>query len=325
MPASYTHQVVAADAAKQLGLFTGLTEYAALLAGAEGPDPLFFALGPSGKKPYPPLVSKKLHTRRTADLLLTMVEACGDDPLLKSYCCGFFSHYAADSVIHPFVYGHAVTPEGHYSSPAHITLEHQWETWLYRQRGNPTGLPVQMAGFSALSHAQRAQIASLLSITLSAVFPEQCMGMRQLQQCFVDGMVISRALRSSGGTKYVLAGKVLSPLKLDEALRCHMMPPEPPREDVANLEHQTWYSPWEPDRARTESFPDLMRIAADRSAELIRAALAYKEGKLSADDLRTLHGDYSYYSGLPWSKTCSAEEAAKQLTSAREYDTVSMG
>lgn len=42
MPASYVHQSVAAHAADALSLFTSDAERSALLAGAEGPDPMFF-------------------------------------------------------------------------------------------------------------------------------------------------------------------------------------------------------------------------------------------------------------------------------------------
>ena len=151
MPASYVHQSVAAYAADALSLFTSDAERSALLAGAEGPDPMFFCFRPG--KPFAPVVASLLHTQKTDDFLLALCDACAGDALLRAYCCGFFTHYATDTTFHPFVYAHSLTAAGKYSGNAHCTLEHQLETLHYRREGHATGLPVQMGGFAALDAA----------------------------------------------------------------------------------------------------------------------------------------------------------------------------
>ena len=158
MPASYVHQSVAAHAADALSLFTSDAERSALLAGAEGPDPMFFCFRPG--KPFAPVVASLLHTQKTDDFLLALCDACAGDALLRAYCCGFFTHYATDTTFHPFVYAHSLTAAGKYSGNAHCTLEHQLETLHYRREGHATGLPVQMGGFAALDAAQRKKIAA---------------------------------------------------------------------------------------------------------------------------------------------------------------------
>ena len=107
MPASYVHQSVAAHAADALSLFTSDAERSALLAGAEGPDPMFFCFRPG--KPFAPVVASLLHTQKTDDFLLALCDACAGDALLRAYCCGFFTHYATDTTFHPFVYAHSLT------------------------------------------------------------------------------------------------------------------------------------------------------------------------------------------------------------------------
>lgn len=146
MPASYVHQSVAAHAADALSLQDSAAERSALLAGAEGPDPMFFCFRPG--KPFAPLVGSLLHTQKTDDFLLALCEACAGNALLRAYCCGFFTHYATDTTFHPFVYAHSLTAEGRYSGNTHCTLEHQLETLHYRREGHATGLPVQMGGFA---------------------------------------------------------------------------------------------------------------------------------------------------------------------------------
>ena len=136
MPASYVHQSVAAHAADALSLQDSAAERSALLAGAEGPDPMFFCFRPG--KPFAPLVGSLLHTQKTDDFLLALCEACAGDALLRAYCCGFFTHYATDTTFHPFVYAHSLTAEGRYSGNTHCTLEHQLETLHYRREGHAT-------------------------------------------------------------------------------------------------------------------------------------------------------------------------------------------
>ena len=113
------------------------SERHALLAGAEGPDPFFFSFRPG--KPFAPKVASLLHTQKTDDFLLALCDACAKDKLLRAYCCGFFSHYAADTTFHPFIYAHSLTPAGAYSGNAHCTLEHQLETLALSPRGARDG------------------------------------------------------------------------------------------------------------------------------------------------------------------------------------------
>ena len=270
MPASYVHQSVAAHAADALSLFPSDAERSALLAGAEGPDPLFFCFRPG--KPFAPVVASLLHTQKTDDFLLALCDACAGDALLRAYCCGFFTHYATDTTFHPFVYAHSLTAAGKYSGNAHCTLEHQLETLHYRREGHAVGLPVQMGGFAALDAAQRKKIAAALSAALARVFPDSVLSPARLEKCFSDAVGLCRFLRSEDGKRYRTLGGVLSPFKLDETLHAHMMPAEPPQADIANDAHAPWTSIWTPDEVRHDSFGDLFAASVAR-AEALAAQL----------------------------------------------------
>lgn len=307
MPASYVHQSVAAHAADALSLQDSAAEHSALLAGAEGPDPMFFCFRPG--KPFAPLVGSLLHTQKTDDFLLALCEACAGDALLRAYCCGFFTHYATDTTFHPFVYAHSLTAEGRYSGNTHCTLEHQLETLHYRREGHATGLPVQMGGFAALDDAQRKKIAAALSVALSRVFPDSALSPRRLETCFSDAVSLCRLLRSEDGRRFRTWGSVLSPFKLDATLHAHMMPAEPPTEDIANDAHAPWASIWVPDEIRHDSFDDLFAASVSRSEELMTAADSLMKGRGSYAALRSLHGGLSYDSGLPWQETCPPSQA----------------
>ena len=108
MPASYVHQCIAKSVCDSLSLYTEKPYANAVLAGAEGPDPLFFSV----LKPNVPLIGSILHTQKTDDFLLALADACKDSELTRAYCCGFFTHYAADTTFHPFIYAHSLTEDG---------------------------------------------------------------------------------------------------------------------------------------------------------------------------------------------------------------------
>ena len=306
MPASYVHQSIAAHAADALHLFENSSERHALLAGAEGPDPFFFSFRPG--KPFAPKVASLLHTQKTDDFLLALCDACAKDKLLRAYCCGFFSHYAADTTFHPFIYAHSLTPAGAYSGNAHCTLEHQLETLHYRREGHATGLPQQMAGFAGLSEAERKPIAAALSAALGQMFPAYVMLPARIERSFNDAVSLCRALRSEDGRRYRRVG-MLSPLHLDTPVHAHMMPVEPPDTDIANDAHEPWASIWTPNQVRRDSFDDLFARAIARSEELMQCAIGVMIGRVSHASLYAMHGGLSYDSGLPWQETCSPYHA----------------
>lgn len=307
MPASYVHQSVALDACGPL--FSDDAARAALLAGSEGPDPLFFSLMPAKGGPASPKVGSILHTERTDDFMLALADACRGSALLRAYCCGFFTHYATDTTFHPFVYAHSLTPDGRYSGNVHCMLEHQLETLHYRRQGHAAGLPVQMAGYIALSPAQKDEIAAALAAAIREIFPENALIVQRVRRSFDDAVKLCNLLRSESGRKYAVTGTLLAPFRLDIPLHAHMMPKEPPKADIANDEHHAWASIWQPDVRRDEGFSELYAAAVRRAQSLAGAALAYMHGSLTDGELRAMHGGLSYDSALPWRQSCPAKDA----------------
>ena len=304
MPASYVHQCAAADICQALSLFEEPRLRYAVLAGSEGPDPLFFSV----LSPNVPKLGSILHTRKTDDFLLALADACRGSALTRAYCCGFFSHYGTDTTFHPFVYAHSLTADG-YSSTAHCTLEHQLETLHYRRRGNPHGLPIQMEGFTRLSSADKDEIARALHSAILRVFPGDCVSLARIRTSFDDAVRLCALLRSESGAKFRMLGALLHPFLLDAPLHAHMMPAEPPKKDIMNDGHHIWSSIWTPDIPRSDSFSDLYEAAVSRGAALMRAANNYMLSNGSYASLRALHGGLSYDSGLPWQTTCKPSQA----------------
>ncbi len=305
MPASYVHQCVAESACDALSLYSSPSARSAVLAGSEGPDPLFF----SALSPSIPKLGSILHTRKTDDFLLALADACKGSEITRAYCCGFFTHYAADTTFHPFVYAHALTEDGGYSTTAHCTLEHQIETLYYRRQGHLSGLPVQMRGFMQLRCGEKDEIARALHAAISRVFPGDTPGYAKIRGSFEDAVSLCRMLRSEKGVKFRALGALLRPFHLDAPLHSHMMPAQPPEKDITNDAHAPWASIWTPEQTRTESFDDLYAAAVARAKSLVLAADGYMQGNVSYASLRALHGGFSYDSGLPWQTTCAPKKA----------------
>jgi len=308
MPASYVHQCIAGSVCDALSIYTSAPLRSAVLAGSEGPDPLFFSVLPS-PGPVVPKVGSILHTRKTDEFLLALADCCKDSELTRAYCCGFFTHYAADTTFHPFVYAHSLGEDGSYSSVNHCTLEHQLETLHYRRQGHAHGLPEQMAGFANLTGSAKDEIARALSRAIDMVFPGESLGVRRVRKSFDDAVNLCRLLRSPGGKRYALLGGLLKPLRLDAPLHAHMMPKEAPDKDIMNGAHRPWASIWTPELERTDSFDELYQAAVSRGCELVSAANGYMHGQTAYASLRALHGGLSYDSGLPWQTTCAPGKA----------------
>ena len=309
MPASYVHQSAAASVCSALSIFESPSLQNAVLAGSEGPDPLFFSVIPRPGAPLVPKVGSLLHTRKTDDFLLALADACAASELTRAYCCGFFTHYATDTTFHPFVYAHSLQEDGSYSSTAHCTLEHQLETLHYRRQGHEKGLPVQMGGFAKLKGHEKDESARALAAAIQQVFPGEGITTKHVRRSFDDAVNLCTILRSEHGVRFNALGHLLRPFHMDASLHAHMMPAQPPERDIANDAHRPWASIWLPEIKRVDSFDDLYAAAVARGKSLVSAANGYMLGSTSYATLRALHGGLSYDSGRPWQTTCAPAKA----------------
>ncbi|HIX07694.1 MAG TPA: zinc dependent phospholipase C family protein [Candidatus Borkfalkia faecipullorum] len=100
MPAEYTHQLIAEQIYAGLpeGVRSEITDLSAFYLGAQGADVFYFVN--YSKKPN---IGKYLHNRRAYEFFTALLgEAKGGTAF--SYAAGYLTHYAADTVFHPFVY-----------------------------------------------------------------------------------------------------------------------------------------------------------------------------------------------------------------------------
>ena len=294
MPASYLHQAVARAVVGDNPL---------ALAGAEGPDPLFYCFHRYKNLISPFALGSYLHKARTGNLLASLVfVASSSRPSERfDYALGFLTHYATDTTFHPYVYAHSYTPGGKYSPNMHCTLEHALDTWLYREEGHATGTPRHMAGIAALAPNDLACIAFMFACAMFSIDQEKRLPPPEIEQAMKDSVLVTRLLHSPRGIKYAALGALATPLGLRKTLHAHMVPTKLPQGDFLNEAHAAWESPFVPGERR-ESVPDLLEAAKARASEFVAAARSYQKKEIDEDTLKVILGNMRYDSALPCSE-----------------------
>ncbi len=331
MPASYTHICIARDTLGELTTTPAPNDFlqkvqgdgqllAAYIAGAEGPDPLFFALVESKKLNPSPEVGTLIHHKETGRFLKCLIDGArnGDD-CLKAYVLGFLTHYGSDTIFHPYVYTHSFSDSGEMISNKHCKFEHVLDIYMHRIRGGK-GLPVQMEGFKNLSKTSKSHIADLLAEVIKEVFPENELTKKQILNSFSMGVWFTGLLKRITTRRFSIIYTVAMKTKLAALADSHIMPNDSLESltkegdyetlyytfhNMLNSKHETWHSCFEPEIDRNESVEDLLELAKVRDSSFIKASLAYFEGKINDDELMSIIGNMSYDSGLDWASTPS--------------------
>ena len=105
MPSQYTHALIAEEILAALpenvrGAVMSLPDY---FAGAQGGDVLFFLRITTDPEKN---AGKRLHRKDIYKTFSALLAAARDGgSAVRSYAAGYITHYAADTVFHPFVYG----------------------------------------------------------------------------------------------------------------------------------------------------------------------------------------------------------------------------
>ena len=300
MPAAYFHEAVARKAFARIG---GAPQPEAVwILGAQGPDPLFFyrALHPRHNKAVNRMgdTIHSMHTGRFLCQLVRLAKTGGE--AAQSYALGFLAHYACDTTLHPFVYAHSFNRKGRYKGMRHLCLEAQMDSWAWREVVR-RDTPFHYAQFT--DKPQLEQASELLSAALARVFPAEPVGHSAIEQAFRDAKAICRLLYSPHGVKFSLFW-ILERVICFPCLVTGLIPPRwLPRKDFLNKEGQQWSSPWEPERSRCESVPELMEQAVTCAARWMALARDCWDGGKALADLAAALGDMHYSSGLAWRAT----------------------
>ena len=300
MPEGYTHLRCAWRAARAQKLTADLHREA-FFAGANGPDMLFCyqVWKPAQKRAYPlPDLGERMHNENTGAFLRALLDGA-KTPVQRSYAAGFLCHYAADTVVHPYVV--LVTSPGQaYEGPGgHGYFEIALDSWLHRQDWGTPRVDPQHAN-PKLTGAARAESFTLLQASLARVYG-----------CEVPLLAISDAFELMRLVRVVTPSR--TPLHLRRALfwlaepllggrgfiTGHCSPARLKglgKKDAVKLPR-----PWRDafgGREYDEDIPMLLSRAEHTAAAYITAALRYWQGQITLQQLGAVLGSKSYTTGM---------------------------
>lgn len=178
MPEGYTHSSIALKAAQAAGW--NITSRAAFMAGANGPDMLFLyqAWRPEKqRKVNLCALGKRMHSERTGAFLKALSHYAAT-PAQQDYFLGFLTHYATDTVIHPYV--EAITkccaPYG--GKTGHGKFEAALDSHLHQRATGKAAVPVddicpQLTGVELAE--VNAQLQCAIADTYGVEIPRSCL------------------------------------------------------------------------------------------------------------------------------------------------------
>lgn len=194
-----------------------------------------------------------------------------------SYALGFISHYAFDSIAHPYILCRAnelSNPEiGLHASTCHNDIESNLDVLLYEHFYKQPLTTVRLKTLSPLDAKVMTVIADMIH-GLMVMYSLPIMTKQEIitaQHDWHNGLALLND-KTHFKRKIILAGE--KAIKLPPVLSSLVRPSNKNISyDYANTSHKEWCSPFNPEVIRTESFYDLFNQAYLRSIELISTAI----------------------------------------------------
>ena len=290
MPEGYTHVRTARLAAAAIRY--KIWYPAAFAAGANGPDSFFcFEVWKKRAKRRYDLIGlgNRMHEEKTGDFLFSLCRHVRTRPQME-YVLGFLCHYAADTVMHPFVF--AMCEEGKpYAQPGgHGFLEIGLDSTLYRQDTGSGAVNVEDVSPLPVGE-ELSDIITLLRDSLREVYGEAIS-----PEYIADAFYHIYKLRGLFATESpVVRGffKAVEPLFGKKGMIMGHVTPCELSEDLPDR----WKDPFT-GAVYDGGVRGLLPRAQQRCEQYMSAALLFWGDRLSADELRQHIGSMSYTAGI---------------------------
>lgn len=311
MPEGYTHVRTAQKAAASIHY--KIHNPAAFAAGANGPDAFFsFEVWRSrAKRRYDlPALGTRMHEEATGAFLQNLVRHVKTRAQVE-YALGFLSHYAADTVIHPYVMA-MCAPGGLYAGPGgHGYFEIALDSTLHAEDTGVSRVPAEDS--SPVPHGEEmAEIAALLHTALAETYGLD-ISIEALADSFYYLNMVRRLFASRHGVRKGLFF-VIETFWHGRGFLTEHVTPRALRLDLPD----DWTDPVTGE-ARHDGVFALLKQAEQRSATYMQAALANWMDKLSDAELAEVLGSMDYTTGTPTER--SQRPAVHDDTTEKETTT----
>lgn len=286
--------------------------------GLQGPDMFFYNIPILRHRDYRNVGSymHENHVSRFFSVCLKRLGAIDSKQQREqaaSYIGGFFCHYIADSICHPYVYGridYDVNNSGNYYHGLHAALENDIDALLLMKYKKKKPSQFNQAATICLNGLETQFISGFLSMCINeAYYPINYKNNYQVTPRMVSRSILAmrvgcRTLADPRNRKKNSI-EVLENLFLKNSVASRKLvtdiPPDPVK--TMNLTHETWCNPWDKRLASKATFPDLFHQSIRKCSDVF---FQFNEELVSTvpfscqDHERLLKelGNYSYHSGL---------------------------
>lgn len=284
MPAQFTHRLLAETALRALpeDIRRKIGSLPAYFLGAQGADILYFLHIRRGKEKN---LGSYFHGVGVYEGFCSLLAASKEDGFAFSYAAGYITHYAADTVFHPFVYGmidkfNEYEPE--WRGRRHSYIENDLDSYFVQKY---RGVSVENYPFPRVErHVNVAKlyaiVARMCADSRQRAFSERALR-AALDRFFRFGRFFTdenlRRRRFFGGAERTLhVPHLFSSMyrRPDYDERC------------LNLSHAEWRNPSSPEDVSRESADDLFARAEGECARLLKefAVAAAEDAPLPRED-----------------------------------------
>lgn len=284
MPNIMTHALCANDILQEFQdnqVYQSIQEYPrAYSTASSGPDFLFYY------KAYPfqdveaarvvHQIGEDVHRRLINDFYIKAIDIIKNENkeetkhLMVSFIAGHLTHWALDSVAHPFVFHRSGELKGK-TQFWHFRFESMLDTLMVKQvkklrlDKNPSNLMV------TLNRSEIDVCAELYADIVNHVYETQH-PVEVFKQSFKDMALISKWLFDPHTRLFPLVQIIEKRLKVDWKYSSHMIIGELDQDhDVLNLSHSPWSHPSDELSLSNESFLDLYERAIERGRVVLQA------------------------------------------------------
>lgn len=298
MPDAVTHCFLAEAAKDATNLSYLTTHFDLMQIGSQGPDPFFYYhFLPWMPKNGANEVASRLHTESTKPFLELIISLAKDDES-KAWVCGFLTHFALDTVAHPYVFYRTglFNKETQENRGYHLMLERSIDNIYIEQRGYyPNIYDIKQRHFSRKDIPQ--SIVDILNQAGKALYDQPEMGV-MYRQAYKDLRTAFRTLNFDPiGFKKVIF-RIVDKFTTGEILFTALSAYNYVNTgiDYLNLERTPWHHPSTNEKF-TSTFDELFDQATTKAVGLITLANQYFTSP-NPSYFSGIH-DESYDTGLP--------------------------
>ncbi len=281
-----------------------------LYLGAQGPDFFFYHRSfPWNEKSQIKHIGNLLHTQRTGEFIVACLDFIKnlenekeDYYNLIAFVSGYISHYALDTIGHPYIFYFSGVynkndPKTAKYSIFHKRLEVIIDILVAKERRNYSFGRIKAFEWISVAKYMPEIIGRLMSETIMSIHEKE-VASSDILCAYRDMRSSIRFLYDSIGVKTKLIGilelflnkkgeytKAIYPNRIDERI------------DYLNKTNKTWNHPCDESTKTIDSFLDILDRSSERTKHLLEYAYKYLESKITYEEVVSVFDNLNYKTG----------------------------